>query len=153
MRCVTPGWLLVVFAAARGADGQTVQLLSPDITFTASEVFFRDPVTYIGPTGAPATTRQALKLLLRGENFYDGSTGPRYYVGSLRADAHYTSPDGRTVAVYFYDLRRLPRTAPLRIETHVNRFVTLRQTFTVDRVRWLPAAVRRRHDLPDPRVP
>jgi hypothetical protein len=152
MRHVTAGWVLVACVTAGAADAQTVQLLSPDITFTASEVFFRDPVTYVGPSGAPATTRQALKLVLRGQNFYDGATGPRYYLGAVRADAHYTAPDGRTVAVYFYDLRRVPRAAPLRIETHVDRFVTLRQTFTVDRVRWLPAAVRRRHDLPDPRV-
>lgn len=140
---------LILLAGSGAAAAQEVQILSPGITFTAQEVFFRQPVTYLGPDGKPRSARVALKLLLAGEGFYEGATGPRYYLGERRADAHYTSPDGRQVAVYFYDPERIAPRAPLRIETRPGRFLTLEQRFDAGRVRWLSPEVRRRHDLPD----
>jgi hypothetical protein len=139
--------LAAVALAASGARAQEVQLLSPDITFTAREVFFRDPVTYVGRDGRPHTARTALKLLLKGKDFYEGATGPFYYLGRRRANAHYTSPDGRWVAVYFYDLRDLPTRAPLLIETGPSQSVTLKQSFDLRKVRRLDPALRRRYGL------
>jgi hypothetical protein len=141
--------LCAVALPAVQAVAQQVQLLSPNITFTAREVFFRDPVTYVGRDARPHTTRTALKLLLKGENFYEGATGPRYYLGKRPADAHYTSPDGRWVAVYFYDLRDLPVSAPFLIQTKPSQLVTLKQRFDMRKVRRLDPAVRRRYSLPD----
>ena len=37
---------------------QDVQLVSPNTTFTAKEVFFRNPVTYLGLDGKPRALSQ-----------------------------------------------------------------------------------------------
>jgi hypothetical protein len=134
------------------AGAQNVQLLSPDISFTAKEVFFRVPVLYLGADQKPHKTRVALKLLLQGENFYDAATGPHYYLGKLAANTHHTSPDGKMVAVYFYDPVRIPRKTPLRIQTRTDEFVTLKQTFELEKVRWLTPKIRTRRKLPDLRA-
>jgi hypothetical protein len=152
MRHVLLGSILGALLIAGTAGAQEIQLLSPDITFTAQEVFFRDPVTYLGPDGSVRTATSALKLLLRGEDFYDGSTGPFYYLGERKADAHYTSPDGEWVAVYFYEPEVVPRRARFRIETRIGKFVTLRQPFEVEKVQWLAPQIREQHDLPDLRA-
>ena len=140
--------IMGLFLLATVGFAQDVQLLSPDITFTAKEVFFRSPVTYLDENKEPREARIALKLLLRGEGFYEGSTGPRYFLGKRLADAHYTSPDGKWVAVYFYGPLKLLRRAPLRIETTTSRFVRLKQEFNIEKVTWLRPEIRRRQDLP-----
>jgi hypothetical protein len=128
---------------------QEVQLLSPGITFTAKEVFFRTPVTYLDADKKPKKTRVALKLLLSGEGFYEGSTGPRYFLGKRIANEHYTSPDGKWVAVYFYFPLKLPRRAPILIETTTNKFVHLKQEFTIENVKLLSPEIRKKYDLPE----
>lgn len=131
------------------ALAQDVQLLSPDITFTAKEVFFKKEMTYLGLDGKPHKTRVALKLLLRGKGFQEHATGPRFFLGKRLADAHYISPDGKMVAVYFYDLLKIPRQAKLRIESPADTFVTLKQPFIFEEVHWLLPEIRQHHGLPD----
>ena len=144
--------LLGVLFLTGTAGAQDVQLLSPDISFTAKEVFFRVPVLYLGADQKPHKTRVALKLLLKGENFYDGSTGPHYYLGRLAANAHHTSPDGKMVAVYFYDPVKIPRKTTVRIQTRTDEFVTLKQTFELKKVRWLTPQIRKHRKLSDLRA-
>ncbi len=144
--------LFGVLFFAGNAFTQEVQLLSRDIAFDAKEVFFRQPVTYLGSDGKPHKTRLALKLLLRGKGFSEGSTGPHYYLGKQSANMHYTSPDGKWVAVYFYDPVKISRRTDVRIETRRSTFLTLKQPFELEKVRWLSPEIRKRNDLPDLRA-
>lgn len=138
-----------IVTAAAAAPAQPVQLLSPSIQFTAKEVFFLEPVRYQAPDGTARKATSALKLLLVGRGFYDADTGPFYYLGHQKADFHYTSPDGRKVAVYFFDVRKIGRREPLRILLRTDEWLTLEKPFVADEVKWLPAEIRARRELPD----
>lgn len=149
MKKTFPAVIIGCFLLATVGFAQDVQLLSPSITFTAKEVFFRVPVTYLDADKKPNKARVGLKLLLSGEGFYEGSTGPRYFLGKRMANEHYTSPDGKWVAVYFYAPLKLPRRVPILIETTTNKFVRLKQEFTIENVKWLSPETRKKYDLPE----
>ena len=136
--------LLLATAAA-----QEIQILSEEFDYTAREVFFRQPVTYLDVQKKPAQTRIALKVLIRGEGFSEGSLGPLFFLGEIPANSHYISPDGKQVAVYFYELKRLPERSWVVVQNKPGLRVRFKRPFELREVKRLSPEIRRRHNLPD----